>query len=367
MKKIKKLCISLVLLLVIAFCLFIALDREVQEDTVKIGFVGPFTGALAATGEPVKTGFELANEQSNIEVIYEDDKCNVNEAVKAAKKLIEIDKVKILVSGVCSSSTLGMAPLAEENGVILISPVAASPDITDAGDYVFRVASSSDLMASNAAKLLIEQGYSKIGILYELNDYPVGWKDVFKKEFEVLGGEIIIEESFNSGDQDVKAQLVKINEEDPDAILFTVLSVPSAITVLKQSNELGTDVQLIGSEVFSFKSVTNSNPNAIEGMLITTYGYDLESNEMKKFLLDYKNKYGKDVTEEIYGALGYDTYNLLAEAIDECNDNTECIKEYLNRANVMVGASGQYVLDENGDAIREVVVRRVVEGKAVLS
>ena len=101
-------------------------------------------------------------------------------------------------------------------------------------------------------------------------------------------------------------------------------------------------------------------------MLVTTYGYDLDSIEMKNFLVDYKNKYGREVSEEIYGALGYDVYNILYESFEICGDNPECIKDYLNEVKERTGAGGKYILDEKGDAIRDVVVRKVVNGKLEL-
>ena len=162
----------------------------------------------------------------------------------------------------------------------------------------------------------------------------------------------------------MKTHLLKINEKNPDIILFAVLAEPSAIRFLKQVKELNIDKQLLGSETFSFKSVI-SNSQA-EGMLVATYDYDLGSAEMKSFLEDYKQKYGKDVTEEFYAVLGYDLYNLLHNAISSCgSDNPECIKKYLGNAGEQTGLSGTYRLDENGDAIRDVVLRRIEGGKLV--
>ena len=340
-----------------------------KRDVIKIGYIGPLSGALVYTGEPVKNGFELANSKynsynKNISVIYEDDKCSPVDALNAARKLINIDNVNIIVSGVCSSSTLAIAPLAEENKKILISPVSASPDIKNAGDYVFRIAASSDLLGSKAADIVYDLGYSKIGIIYELNEYPRGWKDVFKTEFIKLGGEIVDEESFNSGETDIKTQLIKIKEKNPDVILMVVLSVPSGIQILKEINELDIKTPLVGNELFSYKPVINSYPNTTEGMFVATYDYDLNSEEMKLFLSEYNSKYNKEVSEEIYGALGYDVYMLLYDSIKTCDgDNPECIKNYFNNLGETAGVGGNYTLDENGDAVRNVVLRKIVGGK----
>ncbi len=137
------------------------------EEPIKIGFLGPLSGPAAYTCEPVKKGFELAHSQKpgfdgrEIKLLFEDDKCQAVEAVKATRKFMETDSIKIVVSGVCSNSTLAIAPIAEEKEAILITPVSAAPSISEAGSHVFRISASSDLMASNTARIVWEKGFKK--------------------------------------------------------------------------------------------------------------------------------------------------------------------------------------------------------------
>ena len=366
--KIKSL--TLMLLMLAVSIIFIAgCSSKSESDVIKIGYFGPLTGPVAYTGEPVKNAITLAHNQKNIvdgkriEIIYEDDKCDTKEAVTIANKLITEDKVDILISGVCSGSTLGVAPIAESEKIILISPVAASPKITEAGEYIFRVASSSTLMAKDTASIVERLGYKSIGILFENNDYPVGWKEAFKKEYS---GEIRVEEGFNPGDMDMRTQLLKIKSVNVDAILFVVLSPVSADLLIKQKHELGIDKQIIGNEVFSFKSVIGKNKDAAQGILVVTYKYDLNSDKMKRFLQEYKEYFSKEITEEIYGALGFDTYAVIYEALSRCKDlDSGCLKDELTNLNQIDGVSGNFDIDWNGDGIHEFVLRRVVDGKIV--
>ncbi|MEK6861104.1 MAG: ABC transporter substrate-binding protein, partial [Nanoarchaeota archaeon] len=121
-------------------------------EPIKIGFVGPLTGENANIGIPIRRGVELALEDINsaggingrqLVAIFEDGKCNAKDANTAGLKLIDQDKVIAIVGGTCSSETLAIAPNAESKKIPLISPSATNPKITDAGDYIFRAATTA--------------------------------------------------------------------------------------------------------------------------------------------------------------------------------------------------------------------------------
>src|SRR3989338_295532 len=131
-----------------------------QQGTYKIGVMLPLTGDGAAYGLPIQKSIKIALDEVNakggvngrmLEPVYEDSKCNPKDGNAAAQKLVNVDKVKVIIGGVCSGETMGAAPITEANKVILISPSATSPDITDkGGDFVFRL-SPSDAFAGVVA------------------------------------------------------------------------------------------------------------------------------------------------------------------------------------------------------------------------
>lgn len=83
---------------------------------------------------------------------------------------------------------------------------------------------------------------------------------------------------------------------------------------------------------------------------------------MKSFLAAFKNKHGRPLEEEVYGALAYDLYNILANAIEICGNDTDCIKDRLYAVQNYTGASGIFSIDSNGDALHDFILRRVVDG-----
>jgi branched-chain amino acid transport system substrate-binding protein len=370
MNKTAKIIVGLVVILLVVWGL-ISISKPNQGETIKIGYFGPLSGPVAAsTGESMARAFQIASANQSlaagkkIEVIYEDDACDPKKAVSAAQKLLEIDKVHILVSGLCSGSTLAVAPMAEQNKVILISPGSAAPSITTAGDYVFRLAASSATAGQAVANELKAHGYKTIAILFENNEYPVGWKDSLIKEYGQVPGVKIVAEGANVGSTDVRSQLLKLAEAKPDVLLITTLTAPMANAALNQYHQLKLSTPIVGNETFSLQAVIH-NPYT-EGMLVTAYKYDDGSADFRKFLSEYEAKYHTKIQEEIYGALSYDTAKVLFDSIVQCQgDNPACVKSYLYSIKNRPGLSGTITIDSNGDAQREFVLKKIESGKTV--
>ncbi len=128
MNKTIKIIIGVIIAVIVIGEIWYGVSRKpAEKGPIKIGFISALTGGAAAYGETEKNVVELALKEINdsgelnrkLEAVYEDGKCDGKEAVTAAQKLINIDKVKIILGGGCSSETLGAAPLAEANKVIL--------------------------------------------------------------------------------------------------------------------------------------------------------------------------------------------------------------------------------------------------------
>jgi len=338
-----------------------------NQDVIKIGFIGPLTGPAASTGISAKQGFQLANEYfptingKKVEVIYEDDKADPTTALTAAKKLVEVNGAKIIVSAF-SGPTLALVPYSNENGFLLTSPLAATPKLSNAGEYFFRLVPSSEAIASNTAEIVYQKGFKKTVILYELNDYPIGWKEAFKKKIQELGGEVVAEESFKSTDTDFRTQLGKLNQANHDALVIVTLSSVNAVKVLEEAREIGISKQIIGNETFAFKDVLALDTKITEGVLVSEYQYDASAPVTKQFLEKYRQRFADEGGSELYAALGYDTYTVLYFAIQHCIQNASYIKNFIINQGTTIGASGNYTMNSQGDAERKVVLKIIRNG-----
>src|SRR3989338_615073 len=150
------------------------------DGTIKIGFIGPLTGAAVSYGTDMLHAVQMRVEEVNaaggingriVELVTEDGRCTGNDAASAAQKLIHVDKVVAVIGGACSSETLGAAPVAETAKVVQISPISSAPDIKDAGDFVFRTIPSDAKTGISTAAYIVEQGYRGVAMVSENTDY----------------------------------------------------------------------------------------------------------------------------------------------------------------------------------------------------
>lgn len=135
---------------------------EKAAETVKIGAIGPLSGAVAVYGVDCLNGINLAAEEINaaggingkkIEIISEDDEGAPEKSVNAYKKIVTKDKAKLIIGSLTSGCTKAITSLAQAQKVLMIAPAATDPSITTAGDYVFRACFIDPFQGTVGAKL----------------------------------------------------------------------------------------------------------------------------------------------------------------------------------------------------------------------
>lgn len=353
-------------------------DSGQQKQIIKIGYVAPFTGEAAAYGEFALKAFKLgledfnaSHENLNFEVIYEDGKCDPKEAVTAVNKLINVDGVKYIIGGFCSGETLAMAPIAESNKVIMLSTGSGSPDITKAGDYIFRNLASDDYTAKTLAQIAIDNGDKEIGIITENKDYPQTLKKAFINYFNSNGGKITAEEVFNSNVTDFRTIITKFKGQDIKNIYLVTQTYQVASLILRQMKELGYEPKIYTSESIineeAFKAYDPAFQPLLEGAIATQPKLDVTNLKTSKLLADFTAKYGttEGPVPPIYIATAYDAPFLLGEAILNAGNTPDQVKSYFYNLKNWQGTVGNFSFDENGDSVTDVDAITVKDGKIV--
>ena len=219
-----------------------------EPEPFRIGMMGALTGFAESYGNPLLQAKLMAVEEINaaggingrmLELIVEDSKCAAQDAITAYNKLTDVDGVKIILGTTCSGAMLGAAPLAEEDGVIMLSASATSPDIATAGDYIFRTAINDLQLGIDIGNTLWTDGVRSIATITESTDYAEGARRTAVARFEELGGTVLAAESYSSDVLDFRSQLTKLFEQDPDALLLAAQGEASGGTIIKQARELG--------------------------------------------------------------------------------------------------------------------------------
>jgi len=367
----KKIFSLVVILLIICGLIWVSCQKKVEEKVVKIGAILPLTGDAAKYGESAKEGIELAIEEINaeggvkghkIEIIYEDSQGLPTTGVSAFQKLITSNRVPAVIGGLFSSVTLAIAPIANREHVVVLSPTSSAPAITKAGDYIFRNCASDifegKIMAEAARKTL---GLSKVAIIYINNDYGVGIKDVFKKEFTALGGKILAEEAFDQGATDFRTQITKVKQANPEAVY--IIGYRELGSLLKQAKELGLNVQFLSTVMFEDPEILKIAGDAAEGVIYSARAYNPKSKEpiVKKFVEKYEMKYHKE--PDIFAALSYDAVLILAKAMEIGGFTADGIKEAIYGIRDFQGVAGVTSFDENGDVVKPAVLKIVRNSK----
>ena len=346
---------------------------EATDEPIKVGFIGPLTGDVAFIGENMRAAVEIAAAEINksggigadnrpIQVIYEDGACDGATAANAANKLVNIDRVVAIIGGACSGETLSAAPIAEAAGVVMISGASTSPDITDAGEYIYRVIPSDSFQGSYAADLIRPRfGNVKVALMSCLADYCQGVRNNFSLRFNALGGQVVADESFPQGATDLRTQLTKVKQLEPDMIYF-VGYTGETITGIRQMHELDMgDLMILGADAWSDVKIWEELGELGTGAMFT----EPANQNLPQSFIDAMAAQvgGSDIL--VYAPRAYDALMMLASVLPQGTDGAS-IKAALDGLQGYPGIADTYSFDENGDVVNAVYVLRRVENGTIV-
>ena len=337
-----------------------------KKEVIKIGVLIPLTGKAADLGKYLKNGIDMAfNDygKENIKLIYEDDACDPQRAVSAFRKLIDLDKVSAVIAASGSPCTLAVAPIAEENKVVLITPCSAAETISEAGDFIFRNHSRSSLEMKKLGKFMAEN-YKNIAIFYDnTNDAMILGEKYLKKSIIENGGEVIHSIGYISGQASYRTEILKIK---PDLDRINAIHIESltrdAVIFVKELAEMGINKQLFLNKVAASKEFIESLGDLAEGIIFIEPKFDKEDNPT--FWTKYEERYGEPPM--IFSVQAYDSFMIIAKIMhDKCGNDSICLKEELYKVSYQ-GAGGKISFDENGDVVeKEIVLKTIKNGKFV--
>jgi len=389
---------SLIFALIIGFSI-IGLSAE---ETISIGTILPRTGALAAWGQFEGQAADLAAHQVNqaggvlgkkLVLVHRDTRTNPTSGVDAANKLVNVNKVPVMVGANSSGVSLAIArAVAIPNEVVQIAVASTSPKLTtlEDNDYLFRTCPSDALQGVVLAKLAFNDGgYKTASTIYVNNAYGQGLSDNFQKAYEELGGEVLATVPYNKGKASYDAEIRKASEGSPDVLML--FGYPeNGNTILRKA---------IGSGSFENYMVADGMagiPGVIDKVgakhLEGAYGTVAQAPETKSL------EFYKEGHEKLFGfppqrpaflQNAYDAVILAALAMEKAGEATgpgvranirdiagppgekidtselergfELIRQ--GKDIDYVGAAGQMDFDENGDVVTPFGVLQVQDGE----
>jgi branched-chain amino acid transport system substrate-binding protein len=338
-----------------------------KKEPIRIGHLAPMSGDFSYYGEWEKEGIDLAAGEINkkggingqkILVALEDDQADADKSVLALSKLIFTDKVQAVIGSMSSDALLADTPIAEKNKVVLIAPLAGTTKIT-AGDYTFRIYPSNAQQGEKLTEAVALAGYKNAAIIYVNNEFGLDLAKSVKGAASRNGIDISIMEGYRLETIDFKEQLARIEEKNPEVIFL--LSYPKDMgIILNQAQEAGVSAKFFAPDTFIDSEVIADSKKITEGIVYIMPEERFADDFIKKF----KKKYNKN--PNVFNALSYDSFNLLALAIERGGNNGAAIKDELLKIKDYQGATGSITFDANGNAInRPLKLKTIKEGKPV--
>jgi branched-chain amino acid transport system substrate-binding protein len=351
-----------------------ALPRFVAaEPVIKIGEIDPLTGGVSQFGIGCHQGFQLAIDEINatggllgskVELISEDTASKAGQSSTAIRKLITQDQVLAVLGDATSSASLEAGMVAQSEKVPMITPSATNPRITEIGDFIFRVCFLDEFQGRLLARFAYNHlNARKLATLTDVKqDYSVDLSRFFKEEFTKLGGAVIREQSYSSGDTDFRAQLSAIRAVRPDAVCVPGY-YPEAGIIIKQGRSVGLTMPFIGCDGWANQSLIDVGGKATEGCYFTNhFSPDDPAPVVRTFVDRFKEKFGK--TPDTFSALGYDAARLLAEAIKKAGSpDRAAVRAALSQMTGFDGATGRISIDAKRNAAKAGVIVTVKGGK----
>lgn len=333
----------------------VACQNGGEEGPITIGYLGPLTGDAASYGVDTLNGVKLAVEEINaaggmkgrmIKLVAEDSRCTGADAASATQKLVSVDKVVAIVGGQCSGETLAAAPIAEAAGVVMVSPISSSPDVTNAGDFVFRNYPSDALKTKAMAAFLKEEGLTKLAMISENTDFAQAFRQSLKKDF---GEEnIVFDEVMEPGTKDYRTLATRLKDVNFD-IFFPNGQTDAAIAaMMQQLREQGLTQQAISHDVADSLTLAELAAEAVEGMYIVSVPTAGEGGE---FQTKFNQKFGGAQATIAFAAHAYDAMGVIGKAIETVGANGAAIKDYLYSMPGYDGVVGRFSFDRNGDVV----------------
>ena len=339
-----------------------------NDTTIKIGGIAPLSGSVAVYGVECKNGIDLAIEEINaaggingktVQFICEDDEGAPDKSVNAFKKLVTKDKVKIIIGSLTSGCTKAVTTLAQANKIVQIAPAATSPDITDAGDFVFRACFIDPFQGTVGGKFASENlGCKNAAVLYDIqNDYSVGLYENFNKSFEANGGKIVSAESYATNDKDFNAQITKIKNANPDVVYLPDYYGTVAL-IAKQIRAQGINCPLVGADGWD-GLIDEAGDEVLNGFYSNHYAADSTEPAVKNFVAAFNKKYGKNPNS--FAALGYDSVYMLKDAIVAAGSaDPAAVKDALKKTNGDY-VTGHLTFDEKRNPVKSAVMLELVK------
>lgn len=324
---------------------------------VTIAIAGPMTGALTQYGDMVKQGVHTAVEQINaaggvngeqLRVVEMDDACEPKQGPVVANRVVN-DDIGFVIGHVCSGATIAAADIYDDEGVVMVSPSATAPALTEGKNYqfIFRTIGRDDQQGPAAARYIIDTVKpSKVAVLHDKQSYGQGIANAVRNDLEAAKINVVLFEGINAGDSDYSAVITNLKSQGVDFVYYGGYH-PEMGLLLRQAREQGVQAKFMGPEGVGNADISAIAGPAVNGMLVTLPADFTQNPENAGVVKAFKDK-----NRDPGGAFQMTSYvatMVIAEGMKQTkSSDPEKVAEYLH-ANAFDTPIGKIAFDKQGD------------------
>jgi branched-chain amino acid transport system substrate-binding protein len=356
-----------------------------DAQTIRIGTFNPATGPAAIIGDPelkaVRLWVKLLNEKGGIdgkkiELVEYDDQSKTALAVSYMKRMIQSDKVDIVVGGGVSGNALAAAPIAEAARIPFVAMGSTNKLAEPLRPWVFKVAAGEALTVAKTFEHMRSNGIRKIGLLSSTSAFGVAGREAAKALADEIGVEIVADEQYGDADKDMTPQLGNIKASKPEGVFIFGLNAGSALAA-KNYHQLQVGVPLyLATGNATARFIELAGPGA-EGVYMATNAMPVvdqmpKDDERRKVIEHVLEEYAKEYKTEVsaFAATGYDGLMIAVDAIRRAggSKDPEKLRDALESTKNLVLINGTYTYsptDHAGLGLDSVYVMKVENGRFV--
>jgi branched-chain amino acid transport system substrate-binding protein len=341
-----------------------------STEVFRVGVAGPLEQAL---GAHTLRGAELARDRINagggidgrqLELLPVTDSASSQHALAVAGGFLADNSVAAVLGHSTSGATLSAASIYGQ-GLAAVSATATSPEITNAGPWIFRVAPSDAASAARLADFALRELGQRAVILYANDAFGRGLREAFGSAYANGGGTIVDEYPYIEGTtDDFEPYLMGIQASRPDLVFVAGLDYGGS-RIIRQARQMGIEAPIMGGD--GLLGLVGQDP-VFDGTFVMTFYHAETPGELNaEFVRAYRAAYGED--PDAWAAMAYDAVMLIAKAAAEVGFNRQEIRDYLegvgrSRDN-FAGVSGTIAFDENGDPVDKGVAIGRISGNGI--
>ena len=335
-----------------------------QEQVIKIGHVGPLSGAIAHLGKDNENGARLAIEDLNakgisiggkkvkFELVAEDDAADPKQGTAAAQKLVDA-KVSGIVGHLNSGTTIPASKIYNDAGIPQISPSATNPKYTRQGfKTAFRVVADDVHLGGTLGRYAVKDLKGKaIAVIDDRTAYGQGVAEEFEKAVKAAGGNLVGHEFTTDKSTDFMSILTTIKGKKPDIVFFGGMDAVGG-PMLKQMKSLGLSAKFIGGDgICTTELVKLAGDAMADGQVVCAEAGGVDGalkKGMDDFGVKYKKRFNDDV--KLYAPYVYDAVSVMVDAMQRAksSDPAKYLPE-LAKTPGYKGVTGTISFDSKGD------------------